>query len=80
MLPGRALLLVGRDRVDVGGVGRERHVDAGLARLVDQLLEQEVGALAAFGGDDRRQRVEPLARFLRIGVVGGSAEGVFREC
>ena len=66
---GRALFLVGRDRVDVGGVGRERHVDAGLARLVDQLLEQEVGALAALRGDDRRQRVEPLPRFTGVGVV-----------
>ena len=75
---GAALFLVGRDRVDVGGVGRERHVDAGLARLVDQLLEQEVGAVAAFGTDDRRQRVEPLAGFLGVGVVGGGAEGVFR--
>jgi hypothetical protein len=74
----RAFLLDRRDGVDVGGVGRERHVDAGLARLVDQLREQEVGALAAFGGDDRRQGVEPLARFLRIGVVG-SAERVFGE-
>ena len=71
---GRALLLVGRDRVDVRGVGRERHVDAGLARLVDQLLEEEVGALAAFGRDDGRQGVQPFARFPRVGVVGGSAE------
>ena len=42
--------------------------------MVDQLLEQEVGALAAFGADDGRQRVEPLARFLGVGVVGGGAE------
>ena len=80
MLPGRALFLVGRDGVDVGGVGRERHVDAGLARVVDQLLEQEVGALAAFGADDGRQGVEPFAGFLRVGVVGGGAEERFGQC
>ncbi len=38
-----AVLLVDRlDRVDVAGVGRERQVDALLARVLEQLLEQEV--------------------------------------
>jgi hypothetical protein len=69
---GRALFLVGRDGVDVGGVGRERHVDAGLARVVDQLLEQEVGALAAFLPMTARQGVQPLAGFLRVRIVGGA--------
>ena len=79
MLPA-ALFLVGRDGVHVGGVGRERHVDAGLARMVDQLLEQEVGALAAFVADDGRQGIEPLAGFLGIGVVGGGTEEGFGYC
>ena len=41
-------LPVDRDRVDVGGVGRERQVRAGAARLVDQLLDQEVRAVGPF--------------------------------
>ena len=72
---GRALFLVGRDRVDVGGVGRERHVDAGLARVVDQLFEQEVRALAALGADDGRQGASSHSRVSCASVsLRGSAE------
>ena len=60
------------------GVGRERQVDAGLARVVDQLFEQEVAALAAFGGHHGRQGVEPFAGFLGIGVVRCGTDGWFR--
>jgi len=42
--------------------------------MVDQGVEQEVRALAAFGADDGRQRIEPLAGFLCIGVVCCSAD------
>jgi hypothetical protein len=42
-------------------------------------LEQEVRALAAFGADDGRQRVQPFAGFLGIGVVGGGPEELFRH-
>ncbi len=38
------------------------------------------GAVAAFGADDGGQRVEPFARFLRIGVVRCGAEKGFGYC
>ena len=68
---GAALFLVGLDGVDVAGVGRERHVDAALAGVLEQLLQQEVGTLGAFGLDDGGQRVHPLAGFLAVCVMGG---------
>ena len=67
----RALLEVRRDGVDVRGVGRVRQVGAGAARLVDQLLEQEVRALGALALDHRLERVEPLLRLERVGIVCG---------
>jgi hypothetical protein len=45
---GAALLLVGLDGVDITGIGRKRHVDAALARVLQQLLQQKVRALGAF--------------------------------
>jgi hypothetical protein len=39
--------------------------------VLDQLLQQEVGALRPFGADDGGQRVQPLTGFLGVGVVGG---------
>jgi hypothetical protein len=54
-LPGSALRLVGLDGVDVAGGGRERHVDALLAGLLQQLLEQEMPALRALAFDDGGQ-------------------------
>ncbi len=68
---GAARLLAGLDRVHVAGVGGERHVDAALARMFEQLLEQEVGPLSAFAVDHGRQCVHPLAGFLLVGVGGG---------
>ena len=70
---GELRLVLGRDRVDVRGVGRERQVDALLARVIQQLLDQEMAAFATLGCDDGRQRVGPFAGFLRIGIVGGGA-------
>ncbi len=67
-------LLVGGDRIDVGGICRERQVDTGLACMVNQFGEQEVGALATLGTDDGRQGVEPFTCFLCVGVVGRGAE------
>ena len=75
-----ALFLVGLDGVDVGGVGRERHVDAGLARLVEQLLEQEVRALGALALDHGGQGVHPFAGFLGVRVIRGRAEPVLGDC
>jgi hypothetical protein len=46
---GAALFLVRFDRVHIAGIGRERHVDAALAGMLQQLLEQVVGALRALG-------------------------------
>jgi hypothetical protein len=51
-----------------------------LARLLEQLLQQEVPAFTAFRGDDGRQGIHPLARFLRVCVVGGRAEHVVGLC
>ena len=65
----QAHLLVGRDRVDVGGVRRERQVGAVAARLVDQLLDQEVRAIRPFVRKHALERVEPFPGFLRV-VVG----------
>ncbi len=64
-----ALLFFRLDGVDVARVGRERHVDAALAGLLDQLLEQVVGASAALGLDDRSQSVQPFAGFLNVQVL-----------
>src|SRR5438046_10756829 len=47
-IPARALLPLGRDRIDVGGIERERRGDPGALRLVGQFFEQKcrpVGAL-----------------------------------
>ena len=53
-------LQAGRDRVDVGGVGRERDVGTGAARLVDQAFQQVVRALRSFAVKDGCQGFEPL--------------------
>ena len=75
---GRALLHVRRDGVDVRGVGRERDVRARAARLVDQPLEQEVRALGPFALEHRLERVEPLLRLQRVGIVCGGKLGTAR--
>ena len=54
---GAALFLVGRNRVHVGRVGRERMINARLASMVDQLLKQKVSAVSAFSGDDCGQSI-----------------------
>ena len=48
-----ALLVLGLDRIDIAGRCRERAVDALLACVLEQLLEQEVTAFTPLGGDDR---------------------------
>src|SRR5438067_12156785 len=45
-----------RDRVDVGGVGLERQIRAAAARVVDQPLEQVVGAFGAVSFQHRIDR------------------------
>jgi hypothetical protein len=61
-------LLAGRDRVDVGGVRTERQVRARAARVVDELLEEIVGARGALGFQDRIDRFDPLACLDRVEV------------
>ena len=77
---GAALLLRGLDRVDITRGGGERHVDALLPRLLEQLFDQEVAPLGALGLDDGGERVDPLTGFLRVRVVGGRAEQVVGLC
>ncbi len=65
----------GRNGVDVAGGGRERQVGAALSRRVDHLLDQEVRAIGTLDGENRGQRIQPLAGFLRIGVVSHCIHG-----
>ncbi len=69
-----ALFIVGLDRIDIGRRRRERHVDVVLSRMLEQFLDQEVGALRPLAGNDRRQGVDPFAGFLRIGIGGGAVD------
>ena len=48
--------------------------------MLQQLLQQEMGALRALALNDGRQRVHPLTGFLRVRVVGGGAEQVVGLC
>ncbi|MDT4852155.1 hypothetical protein FQZ97_863760 [compost metagenome] len=68
------------DGVHVAGVGRERHVDAVLTRMLEQLFEQEVRPLGPFALDDGRQRIHPFAGFLGVRIVCGRAEQVLGIC
>ena len=68
---GAAGFLLGLDGVHIPRVARKRHVDAVLAGVFQQLLDQKMGALSTFLVDDRGQRVHPLTGFLLIGVGGG---------
>ena len=61
-------LLVDGDGVDVFGVGRVGDVDAVLAGLADQFLDQVVGAVGAFLADDTLQRLHPFSGFGRVGI------------
>ena len=73
-IAGAAGLEVGWNGIDVGGIGRERNVGSGTARLIDHLLKQEMGTLGTFTIDDRFQCIKPLGSFRWIDiarVVGG---------
>ncbi|MDZ7653192.1 MAG: hypothetical protein U5L03_11920 [Burkholderiaceae bacterium] len=74
---GRALFLVGRDRVDVRRAGGKRRIDAGLACFLDQAIEQEVRTLRSLALEHGIERIEPFARLDRVGVariVGGRSK------
>jgi hypothetical protein len=64
----RRLALRG-DRVDVGGVGRERRDDLIALTPFDQPPQQEHRPLAARGLGDGLKRVDPLLRFGSIAVL-----------
>jgi hypothetical protein len=68
VIAGRAFLLSGRNRVDVGGIGAVREISSRAARLVDQLLQQIVRALRALILQDALQCIQPLLRFLWIRI------------
>ena len=57
---GMGRLAIGRDRVEVGRIGRIGHRRALAARLVHQLVQQEMRAIGAFEGQHRIQGVTPL--------------------
>ncbi len=59
-----------RDCVDVGRIRAVRQRDAGGARLLGQLLDEVVRALAAFALEHGLERVEPLLRLKAVGIVG----------
>src|SRR5712691_7987260 len=76
VVPWRALLQVRRNRVEVGGIERERNVGARATRLADELFQQIAGALGPLALKHRLQRIEPLLCLKGIGIVGG---GKFRQ-
>jgi hypothetical protein len=71
---GAARFLLGLDGVDVAGLGGERQIDAVLARVLEQLLDQRVGVICALTVDHSGQRVHPFSGFLVVGA-GGAVDG-----
>jgi len=68
LVAGEPCLVLGGDRVDVGGAHRGRHAHVLGAGTFDELRHQEPGPARAFGADDRVERIEPLLGFGGIGV------------
>ena len=66
-------LLPERDGIQVGGVGPERQVGAGTARVIHHLVQQELGALRAGGAQDGIDGLDPLAGL--FGIQVGSSNG-----
>jgi hypothetical protein len=60
---------VGRNGVEVGGLRVVGQVSSGAARLVDQLLEEEMGALGTLDLEDGVEGVDPFASLQRIDVL-----------
>ena len=81
-----ALFQMRRNGVQIGGLGLIGNVYAGAPRVVDQPLDEEMGALAAFQIDHRIQRIHPLAGFdcvdvrwgvgLGLGLLSGHPDGL----
>ncbi len=64
-------LMLGRNGVDVFGIGRIRNIDTVLARLPDQLLDQKMGTIGTFLCDDAFQCLHPFTGFLGVCIHGG---------
>ncbi len=73
-------LLVDRDRIDVGRVGRKRQLDALLMSVLVQHRQQILHALRTFALQHIFQRIEPLTRFRRIDVAAGGLLDVNLGC
>ncbi len=76
----RTLFVVGRNGVDVSRGRRKRHVQALLAGVIQQFLQQEVRPLRTLTLNDGGQRVHPFAGFLTVQVRCGGARGAFWNC
>jgi len=61
-------LLLGRDGVDVARLHEPRQPDPELARALQDLAQQEVGALAAGGAVDVVGRRDPFRRLSRVWI------------
>jgi hypothetical protein len=68
LVTGNPDLLVDGNGIDVRGVGRERHVRAGAARLVDYLLDEEMRAVRPLVFEHTVNRIQPFLGFLRVDV------------
>ena len=69
-LPGISDLLVGGDRVDVGGVGGERDLDAVFGRVKRQLAQQARDFDRTAALQHIIKGIEPFARFDGIELRG----------
>src|SRR6266513_3443637 len=63
VIPGRTLLHMRRNRVEISRIERKRDVGARTASLVDELLQQVVSALRTLALENRLKRIQPLLRF-----------------
>ena len=68
VIPRRGFLLARRNRVDVRRGGVVGQIGAGPARLLDELLENVMGALRAFHVEDAVERLEPFLSLLWIDI------------
>ena len=77
---GAMRFLIGLDGIDVTRGGRERHVDAVLAGVFEQLLQQIVRTLWALCVDDGGQCIHPLTCFLTVCVIVHQRTQIIRLC
>ena len=68
-IPWKARLHMGRNCIDVGGVGRVGEIGTRSSSMINQILNQEVSSFNAFTSDDGGEGVKPLASFFWIGIV-----------